>query len=63
MEAPVDTPVSSALSTRTVASLSGPTASPLVGDLAQVDPERMHATLESLGRQIRSVLPLPDGPC
>ena len=47
MEVPVDRPVSPAQNKRTVSSLPGPTAWPLVGNLPQVDPERMHVTLEN----------------
>ena len=46
MEVPVDRPVSPAQNKRTVSSLPGPTSWPLVGNLLQVDPERMHVTLE-----------------
>ena len=48
METPVVTPeAASPTPGRTVASLPGPRPWPLVGNLPQVDAERMHATLEA----------------
>ena len=48
METPVVTPEAAArAASRTVSSLPGPRPWPLVGNLAQVDAERMHATLEA----------------
>jgi len=47
MEVPVDSSASSSAVPASVASLPGPNPWPLVGNLLQVDPERMHATLEA----------------